>query len=278
MLMTNWLRRLWRQRTTMRVSRSRTRRQQQQQQSLARQSAHLEALEARVLLTTDFGDAPDTGAGTGTGNYNTLSTDNGPQHTIVATIKMGATVDGEVQAVPNSAANGDDVALDPDDEDGLNNPLGDLTLTVGAVPTVNAIVSNTTGSTATLFGWIDYNQNGVFDNASERAQATVNTGTTNGIVTLTFPAVPSGSAGKTYARFRFSTDAAAANPTGAATNGEVEDYVATITNPGGTPADSAKTVKIAHQLNGGPTLGDGDFFGISVASLGDLDGDGVTDL
>ena len=98
--------------------------------------------------------------------------------------------------------------------------------------------------------------------------ATVNTGTTNGIVTLTFPAVPSGSAGTTYARFRFSTDAAAANPTGAATNGEVEDYVATITNPGGTPADSAKTRKIAHNTNGGPTLANGDHFG----------GDGVTDL
>ena len=37
-------------------------------------------------------------------------------------------------------------------------------------------------------------------------------------------------------------------------------------------------VKIASGLNGGPPLANGDGFGSSVASLGDLDGDGVTDL
>jgi hypothetical protein len=37
-------------------------------------------------------------------------------------------------------------------------------------------------------------------------------------------------------------------------------------------------VKIASATNGGPTLANFDFLGGSVASLGDLDGDGVTDL
>ena len=36
--------------------------------------------------------------------------------------------------------------------------------------------------------------------------------------------------------------------------------------------------KIAHQTGGGPTLAATDFFGSSVATLGDLDGDGVSDL
>jgi hypothetical protein len=36
--------------------------------------------------------------------------------------------------------------------------------------------------------------------------------------------------------------------------------------------------KIAHETNGGPSLQDGNEFGSSVASLGDLDGDGITDL
>ncbi len=36
--------------------------------------------------------------------------------------------------------------------------------------------------------------------------------------------------------------------------------------------------KIGNNTAGGPTLADGDYFGSSVASLGDLDGDGVTDL
>jgi hypothetical protein len=38
------------------------------------------------------------------------------------------------------------------------------------------------------------------------------------------------------------------------------------------------SIKIAHQLNGGPTLANLDYFGSAVARLDDLDGDGVTDL
>src|SRR5262249_41922198 len=38
------------------------------------------------------------------------------------------------------------------------------------------------------------------------------------------------------------------------------------------------SVKIARGTGGGPTLADNDNFGRSVTSLGDLDGDGVTDL
>ena len=47
-------------------------------------------------------------------------------------------------------------------------------------------------------------------------------------VVLNFPAVPNNSFGDTYARFRVSTDVAAANPFGAAADGEVEDYRVTI--------------------------------------------------
>lgn len=46
-------------------------------------------------------------------------------------------------------------------------------------------------------------------------------------------------------------------------------------NANGTVKNS---MKIASQTNGGPLLVDGDVFGFSVASLGDLDGDGMTDL
>ena len=191
---------------------------------------------------------------------------------------MGASVDmDDSGTLQNATANADDInqAL-PDDEDGLNNPAADLTLTVGAAPTVNVIVTNTTGNAATLSGWIDTNNNGLFDNATERAQAAVADGTTADVVTLTFPVVPDGFTGKTYARFRLSTDGAAANPTGTATDGEVEDYVATIASPSDGTAGS--TAKIADGVGGGPTLVDSDKFGTSVSSLGDLDGDGVTDL
>ena len=48
-----------------------------------------------------------------------------------------------------------------------------------------------------------------------------------------------------------------------------------LLNANGTVKSS---VKIASGTNGGPTLASGDYFGRCVASLGDLDGDGVTDL
>jgi hypothetical protein len=122
------------------------------------------AVNVNVPAPADFGDAPDTSLGTGPGNYNTVSTDNGPSHTIVVGLRMGANVDGDGGALQNGAANADDVngAL-PDDEDGLVNPAADLVLTVGAQPTVNVGVTNTTGAAATLYGWIDFNANGVFE-------------------------------------------------------------------------------------------------------------------
>ena len=75
-----------------------------------------------------------------------------------------------------------------------------------------------------------------------------------------------------------SSDAAAANPVGPASDGEVEDYRVTITKPSNGTVDGPKTIRIASGTNGGPTLAEGGFFGNSVAAIGDLDGDGVTDL
>jgi hypothetical protein len=228
---------------------------------------------------SDFGDAPDPASETGPGNYNTLVSDNGPSHVIVVGLKLGANVDADAGTLQFAAANADDVngAL-PDDEDGLANPPADLALTIGDQPKVNVRVTNTTGTAATLYGWIDYNADGVFDNATERASLTVPTGSSNVTKTLTFATVPSGFTGTTFARFRLSSDEAAANPTGAAIDGEVEDYQATITKPSIGLPDPAKTQKIASGVGGGPTLTGSDYFGNSVASLGDLDGDGVTDL
>ncbi len=40
----------------------------------------------------------------------------------------------------------------------------------------------------------------------------------------------------------------------------------------------SSSVKIAHNLNGGPSLADGDWFGHSVSEIGDLNGDGVIDM
>ena len=270
MAMKHWFKQAAAQSNSQRTARARAIRQRQR--DLTERLLRLECLEARLVLDSDFGDAPDLAIGVGTGNYNTLASDNGPSHTIVAGIKLGANVDGEADASPSAAANNDDKFISPakDDEDGLIEPGQDLILTVGTAPQVRVRATNTTGADATLYGWIDINRNGAFDNATERASVVVAAGTTNGTFTLTFPTIPlSTSAGQTYARFRLSTDAAATDATGAVADGEVEDYVAHISR-------TSTGVSTQEKLTRTPVSPG--VIGRSVASLGDLDGDGVTDL
>ncbi len=239
-----------------------------------------EFLETRVLLAADFGDAPDTGAGTGAGNYETTAANGGPSHiidTTQTTLFLGNSVDGDGGTNQSPRAELDDRFTSPnsDDEDGVLNPR-DLWATAGTQPTVTLLVTNNTGSTATLSGWIDYDQDGVFENATERAQTTISTGTTDGRATLTFPSISHGISGDTYARFRLSTDGAADNSTGPAADGEVEDYLFTISEP----ADGVATsfVKLASDTNLPFSLDTFDQFGSGVANVGDLDGDGTSDL
>ena len=121
---------------------------------------------------------------------------------------------------------------------------------------VNVFVTNTTGSEAVLSGWIDYNSDGVFDNAT-RARAIVvadgslgESGPTNvsnrprWILRHHICPLP--------LEHRFG---AAENPTGFAADGEVEDHLAAITSLPGTGIAS-RTSKIAHETGGGPTLSD----------------------
>ena len=244
--------------------------------------ALVDLLEPRLLLTSDFGDAPDTTSGTGVNNYQTLAANGGPSHVIdstVTTLYMGAGVDGESGLFQNTNAGLDDqVAVGGrDDEDGVLSPL-DLNGTSGAAPKVTVLATNTTGRIATLSGWIDFNRDGVFDNAAERAQISVPNTSSKGRFTLTFPAIPADSGGTTYARFRLSTDAAAANATGAATDGEVEDYQFVIQDQPKFPAEFVRPVRIAEGLNGGPAVKFNDYFGYASTSIGDLNRDGITDL
>ncbi len=197
------------------------------------------------MALLDFGDAPDVSAGTRAESpdagiqvdYETRFEDGGPSHVLVSGLLLGTRIDGDSTAVPSVLANGDDLGID--DEDGVVFPDSSLVLTVGTQPTVTLQATNTTGTDATLSGWIDLNANGVFDNATERVQSVVPTGTTNGLFTQIFPVVPPGFSDTTYARFRLSTDPASANSTGSATNGEVEDYRVTIVPPsnGAAPLD-----------------------------------------
>ncbi|MCB0161149.1 MAG: hypothetical protein KDD83_23605, partial [Caldilineaceae bacterium] len=190
-----------------------------------------EVEDHRVTMTSivDWGDAPDGAVGTGVGNYNTLSADNGPSHRVVSGLHIGAIVDGESDGQPTVDANGDDTspAGAADDEDGVL--VSDLNLEEGQAAVVTVIVTNSTQESAVLYGWVDFNANGVFD-ATESAQVVIPSNSVLRAVTLDFGLVPANDVTQTYARFRLSTDTAAASPTGPAGNGEVEDH-AVVINP-----------------------------------------------
>jgi hypothetical protein len=226
--------------------------------------------------TEDFGDAPDTTVGVGAGDYQTLASRNGPRHLVVPGLHLGAGVDIDDGTQQNQTATADDqFAIDgSDDEDGVLSPL-DLQAAVGTTPTVTLLVTNTTGSVATLSGWIDYNRDGVFDNDTERAQLPVPGGISDSRFTLTFPTIPANSGGTTYARFRLSTDPAAAHPVGSAMDGEVEDYQFDVTSVVTGRASVEQKISDG-RLTG--LLSDGDFFGGAVTAIGDVDGDGTGDL
>jgi len=181
---------------------------------------------APVAGPTDYGDAPDATAGTGTGNYQTRAADNGPSHLITDGLFIGTTVDGDDGSLHSPTAAGDD-EQGSDDEDFFLS--GTLFAAEGQSAVIDVNVTNTVGD-ATLYGWIDFDQDGVFE-ASEAALAPVPNGTNNGTITLVFTASGSGTAGSTFARFRLSTDSAAALPTGAASDGEVEDHQITVLPP-----------------------------------------------
>lgn len=172
----------------------------------------------------DYGDAPDATAGASAGNYQTRSQDDGPSHQVIAGLRIGDSVDGDDGTQQNANATADD--LSTDDEDFADAEF--LTVIEGRSANVSVNVTNTTSTAATLYGWIDYNANGVFESGSESASVLVPVGTDDESVELNFPAPVVGQAGTTFARFRLSSDAAAALPTGAASNGEVEDHQVTI--------------------------------------------------
>ncbi|MDR2915825.1 MAG: FG-GAP-like repeat-containing protein [Tannerella sp.] len=80
---------------------------------------------------------------------------------------------------------------------------------------------------ATLIGWIDFNQNGLFDGASEASSTvTVAAGSSSSTATLTWAGANALLRnGTTYMRLRITTDKMDnTQPTGLFFNGEVEDY------------------------------------------------------
>ena len=280
----------------------------------------------------DYGDAPDANSGTEPGDYQTTESDGGPSHIIVDTLglnlSLGNNIDGDDGSLQNINADADDVdgtSVDLlntlltggntglNDEDGVDiSSLPELTADPGQTYTVPVTVRNNIPLlNAFLVGYIDFNQDGDFDDAGEKS------------VTVTVPALRLGAGffndelrtvdvtfttpadilpGETYARFRLgsvqaivesATGASVSSSTGEINNGEIEDYkivVAEATGGGGNtePSDYGDAPDsygdASHDLAASPELylgnvapdGEADTQITSAASAGD-DDDGNDD-
>ncbi len=208
--------------------------------------------------TTDYNTAPTKDYSDAPSSYGT------PSHTVVAGIRLGATApDTEAGAQPDSTATGDDTG-GTDDEDAITS-FPALTAGATSYSLSNIPVTNTTGSTATLYGWIDVNLNGRFD-GNEVATASVANGATS--ANLSWSGLTGVTAGSSYVRLRLTTQALtntnSGNLTlldtrsdGTASNGEVEDYALSInTTPIlASPGTAAPVVDLNGETQGGIIAG-----------------------
>lgn len=159
----------------------------------------------------DFGDAPAP--------YPTLAAADGARHFLLAGPRLGAGADGENDAQPNSLASGDDLSGD-NDEDGV---LFATALQPGAPATVLVI----TPTNGWLNGWLDFNSNGSWADAGEQIFNARPLAPGSNVLAFDVPAAAGPPGGATFARFRFSSQPAL-GWTGAAPDGEVEDYLVVL--------------------------------------------------
>lgn len=165
-------------------------------------------------LSFDWGDLPDLAAGTGVGDYESLDANNGPRHIINPNIFLGGTNTDEADALQNGNADGDS-------DDGLT-LTGNENWTPGQTLTIPFFTTNTTGSTAQLEAWIDWNGDGDFADSNEMVADIDDAGAFPAGLTITVPnfAVQNQKIGF---RVRLSTTNDM-TPYGEAGDGEVEDY------------------------------------------------------
>ena len=186
-----------------------------------------------------------------TSGYRTLLGQDGARHLVDPGVFLGATIDADPNGQPDVNATGDDFDFDGFDEDGVA-PL--TTFDVGMSTTLD-ITASVPGEVAV---WADWNQNGLFENSTERYAMPV----VAGLNSLSIPVPATALAGNTYVRVRYSTDpAAVADPFGFAPDGEVEDYLVNV-----HPDDPDDQISEAT-----PT-------GVGSSVLGDIDNGTDTDM
>lgn len=166
-------------------------------------------------VVNDYGDAPATYGDAG--------------HTIVSGLHLGVTPpDAETTSQYSFNAFGDGA-----DEDSVTDARFPVLKKTATSYSSTFTVTNTTGTSGTLRGWIDVDKSGTFE-TDEAAMVAVPTGSNNATVTLKWNTIPADiKVGTTFIRLRLTTDATVTNstPQGMATSGEVEDYPIAVYHP-----------------------------------------------
>ncbi len=172
--------------------------------------------EVEDYALIDFGDAPDLGI---IGIYDTLRINDGASHFVDPQVFLGLGVDPDDDANESSDAAGDDATDVTDDEDGVvfNRPL------VGGEQAKATVTASTSGN---LHAWIDYNNDGDFNDPIDHVTAGGPFPLSPGTNVIEWLSPAGISAGATFARFRFTSAGVTAINThfGLAEDGEVEDY------------------------------------------------------
>jgi hypothetical protein len=169
----------------------------------------------------DFGDAPDSPESP---RYPTLLANNGARHAVKQGYYLGSAIDAELDGIVSTLSDGDDLnpATGPDDEDGVT--MSPFIAPGQAIPIT--IVASDTG---VINAWIDFNIDSDWADAGEHFIAAQPVIAGANSFTLNVPA--GANYGMTHARFRFSS-VRNLNYDGIAPDGEVEDYVIKIKEPG----------------------------------------------
>lgn len=168
----------------------------------------------------DFGDAPSVAQSLFASSYPTQIKDNGARH-IIGSLYLGSFVDAELDGQPTKDASGDDGNgndLNNADEDGIAFAIS--AIASPNIPTLSSIVAYASAD-AKLDAWIDFNQDGDWNDSGEQILASVSVVSGSNLVAFTIPA--GARPGTTFSRFRLSS-AGGLTTTGQAEDGEVEDY------------------------------------------------------
>lgn len=203
------------------------------------------AVEDTLVTAYDFGDAPDP-------TYPTLQASNGASHTLGSGLFLGPAVDDELDGQPSPGATGDDTS-DVDDEDGV-------AFTTEVTPGGTAGVDVEASAAGLLNAWVDFNTDGDWDDAGE--QIFTDEALTAGTNSLSFTVPAAAVVGGTFARFRLDS-VGGLLPTGAASDGEVEDYMVDVVELdfGDAPDPTYPTLQASngarHLIDGAIYLGTG---------------------